>query len=63
MPYDISIQYDPKTDSYCATVSRLPILVDAGNEQEALQMVCEAIEFYLEDCPAPTARARGASAR
>lgn len=52
MKYQVVIAYDPQTDSFCATVPGLPIIVDADGEEEAVQMAREAIEFYFEDAGA-----------
>lgn len=49
MKYQVVLAFDPETNSYCATVPGLPIIVDADNEEEALKMAREAIAFYFEE--------------
>jgi len=46
---EVVIEFDPQTNSFCATVPGLPVIVDADSEEEALQMAREAIEFCFED--------------
>lgn len=49
MKYEVVIEYDPQTNSFCATVPGLPIIVDANSEEEAVMMAREAIEFHFEN--------------
>lgn len=49
MKFQVVVQYDPGTESYTVTVPGLPIVVDADSEREALQLVKESLQWYLED--------------
>lgn len=47
--FEVVIEFDPDTKSYCATVVGWPIVVDADRQADALRMAKEGIVFYLED--------------
>jgi predicted RNase H-like HicB family nuclease len=46
--FQVLLEYEPKSTSWCATVSGLPIVVDANSEREAIHMAKEAIELYFD---------------
>ena len=52
MEYHAVLEADPDTGHVCGTVVELPgIIVDGRDEQDALRLLREAIEFTLEDGP------------
>ena len=52
MRYRIVLEYDTESRSYAATVPRLPIVVDANSEEEAVRLAREAIAWYREEAGA-----------
>lgn len=53
MEWQAILEDDPETGHVTATVAGIPqIIVDVSSEAEALQMVHDALEFYLEELDA-----------
>ena len=49
MKFQLLVEHDAQTKSWCATVAGLPIVVDADSEDDAIKMAKEGIEFYFEE--------------
>jgi predicted RNase H-like HicB family nuclease len=47
--YQVLIEFDPETKSYSATVPGLAVFVSADTEKEALKLVKESLQLYLEE--------------
>jgi len=54
--FQVLVKYDRETRSYTATVPGHPIVVSATSEREALKLVRESLQLYLEDSPGGRAR-------
>ena len=53
MDYQVVSEYDPESRAHTATVTGLPIVVDADSEEEAVQLAKEAIALYFEEARGP----------
>lgn len=49
MEYQVVLEKDEETKHYTATVTGLPIVVDATSKKQAISMAKEAIEIYNEE--------------
>ena len=49
MDYQVVLERDEASRHYTATVPGLPIVVDAATKRQAVRLVREAIELYIEE--------------
>lgn len=47
--YQVLIEFDPETKAYSASVPGLAVFVSADSEKEALKLVKEGLQLYLEE--------------
>jgi predicted RNase H-like HicB family nuclease len=49
MQVQVVLERDAETKRYTATVPGLPVVVDARTKKDAVKLVREAIELYVEE--------------